>query len=269
MKSILIHAANDEYFDSRLQIALDIVRCVNGHLTLVQAQPYQGFVAVDMFGGTHLLAQALEASSSAQAELRARVDADFKNEGLSWSWQQYDGDTGAVIADAARLCDLIIMSLGETGSMGANPNRALVGEVALATRAPVLAIPGKINSMKLDRAMLAYDGGMEATNALRAALPLLKLAKSVCFAEIEEKQSEFPITDAAVYLSRHGVESEIVTKVANSKAIEECLLDTVQQWQPDYMVMGAYGHGRLRETLFGGVTRYLLGETKIPLLLAH
>lgn len=269
MKSILIHAASDEFMESRLQVALDIARRFKGHLTLVQAQPYSSYMAVDMFGGTHMMAQALEAATAMQAETRKKLDEHLKNEGVPWDWQVYDGATAPVIADASRFADLIVMSLGYTAKMGVSSARSLVGDVALQSRAPILAVPDKMEKIGFDRAMIAYDGGLEASEAMRAALPMLKEAKSVCISEVEEKESEFPATDASVYLSRHGIKSEIDVSSTNGKTVEECLFDKIGGWKPDYVVMGAFGHGRLRETLFGGITRYLMAETKTPLFLAH
>lgn len=269
MKSILLPAANDDFMESRLQVALDIVRRFDGHLTLVQAQPYQAYMSVDMFGGTHFMAQAFTASAEMLTKTREELDKRLDSEGISWDWQIYDGAMGAVIADAARLADIVVMSLGETGKTGANPFRALVGDVALATRTPVLAIPNKISAMAFDRAMIAYDGGEEAVNAIRQSLPMLQQTEAVSIFEIEEKESDFPITDAAIYLSRHGIESEIITDTVKERTIEECLFDKAAQYDANYIVMGAYGHSRLRETILGGVTRYLMGETKVPLLLAH
>ena len=117
--------------------------------------------------------------------------------------------------------------------------------------------------------MVAYDGGFEAANALRAALPLLQAATHVRIAEVETVPEEFPVTDAATYLSRHGVSAEIAVAAKGDHSVEERLLAEVNAWRPDFLVMGAYGHGRWRETLFGGVTRFMLGELGIPVLLAH
>jgi nucleotide-binding universal stress UspA family protein len=72
-----------------------------------------------------------------------------------------------------------------------------------------------------------------------------------------------------MYLSRHGINAEIAVAAKGDQSVEERLLVEANAWAPDFLVMGAYGHGRWRETLFGGVTRFMLGELGIPLLLAH
>lgn len=200
--------------------------------------------------------------------MRSRTEAKLQKEGVNWNWLEFIGQPGAVISDAARLCDLVIMSLGETGKPGPSIYRTLVGEVIFGTATPVLALPAHIRSMQFGRAMAAYDGGAESAAALKAAVPLLSAADDVCIAEIEEKESEFPVTEASLYLSRHGIKNEIETAFTKD-SIEQTLFDMASDWRADYLVMGAYGHSRLRETLFGGVTKYFLHESRIPLLLAH
>ncbi|MFC4291016.1 universal stress protein [Sphingorhabdus arenilitoris] len=268
MKNILVNAGIDDQMESRLQVALDFAHRFDAHLTFVQAQPYQSVMGIDMFGGAHLIAEAMAASDSSMAEMRTKAEAKLAKEGVSWNWLEFIGQPAAVISDAARLCDLVIMSLGETGKSGQNSYRSLVGEVVFGTATPVLAVPAGVQSMQFDRAMVAYDGGAEAAAALKAAVPLLSIANDVRIAEIEEKESEFPITEASLYLSRHGINNEIETAFTKG-SIEETLFDMASDWNADYLVMGAFGHSRLRETIFGGVTRYLMHETKIPLLLAH
>ena len=117
--------------------------------------------------------------------------------------------------------------------------------------------------------MIAYDGGFEAAHAIRAALPMLQAASHVRISEIEIVPEEFPVTDAATYLSRHDISAEIAVAAKGDQSVGERLLAEANAWRPDFLVMGAYSHGRWRETLFGGVTRYMLVELGIPVLLAH
>jgi nucleotide-binding universal stress UspA family protein len=249
MKSIMVHAGSDAGFDSRLQVALDLTRRFNGHLSLILPRPPQDYVAFDMFGGAHFIAEAFEAAEKERAKLRTRIDEILKVEGMPWDWQDFDGTTTEALINAARLGDVMIMSLDATATGAPGHGRALVSDVVTASRTPVLAVPLACNSIAFERAMIAYDGGFEAANAIRAALPMLAASSTVRIAEVEISPDAFPVTDAATYLSRHGISAEI-SVVAKG--------DT-----------SAYGHGRWRETLFGGVTRFLLGEIGVPVLLAH
>lgn len=179
----------------------------------------------------------------------------------------FDGTTSDALINAARLADILIMSLDREDAAGTA--RALISDVVTVSRTPILAVPAKASRLSFDRAMIAYDGGFEAANALRAAVPLLQAASFVRISEIEMVPEQFPITDAATYLSRHGINAEIAVAAKGDPSVEERLLAEANAWAPDFLVMGAYSHGRWREALFGGVTRFMLGALGIPVLLAH
>ena len=267
MKSIMVHAGGDAAFEGRLQVGLDLARRFHGHMSLILPRPTQDYVAFDMFGGAHFVAEAFEAAENEREKLCARIDARLKAEDVPWDWQMFDGTTSDTLINAARLADVLIMSLDAAGAAGTA--RAWISDVVTASRTPVLAVPAKAAPLSFDRAMVAYDGGFEAANALRAALPLLQAASIVRISEIEMVPERFPVTDAATYLSRHGISAEIAVAAKGNQSVEERLLAEANAWAPDLLVMGAYSHGRWRETLFGGVTRFMLGELGIPVLLAH
>jgi nucleotide-binding universal stress UspA family protein len=267
MKSIMVHAGGDAAFEGRLQVGLDLARRFHGHMSLILPRPTQDYVAFDMFGGAHFVAEAFEAAENEREKLCARIDARLKAEDVPWDWQMFDGTTSDALIDAARLADVLVMSLDPVGAAGAA--RAWISDVVTASRTPVLAVPAKTKRISFDRAMVAYDGGFEAANALRAALPLLQAASFVRISEIEIVPEQFPVTNAAMYLSRHGINAEIAVAAKGDQSVEERLLAEANAWAPDFLVMGAYSHGRWRETLFGGVTRFMLGELGIPVLLAH
>jgi nucleotide-binding universal stress UspA family protein len=220
-----------------------------------------------MFGGAHFVAEAFDAAETERAKLCARIDARLQTEDVPWDWQLFDGTTSDALINAGRLADILIMSLDEAGVPG--PARTWVSDVVTGSRTPVLAIPSSCKQMTFDRAMIAYDGGFEAANAVRASLPMLMAATQVRITEVETLPEEFPVTDVATYLSRHGINAEIAVTAKGDQSVEERLLAEATAWKPDFLVMGAYGHGRWRETLFGGVTRFMLGELGIPVLLAH
>ena len=264
MKSIMVHAGGDTAFESRLQAGLALARRFHGHMSLILPRPTQDYVAFDMFSGAHFVAEAFEAAEKEREKLCTRIDARLKAEDVPWDWQMFDGTTSDALINAGRLADVLVMSLDTAGTA-----RAWISDVVTASRTPVLAVPAKAAPLSFDRAMVAYDGGFEAANALRAALPLLQAASVVRISEIEMVPEQFPVTDAATYLSRHGINAEIAVAAKGDQSIEERLLAEANAWAPDFLVMGAYGHGRWRETLFGGVTRFMLGALGIPVLLAH
>lgn len=267
MKSVMVHAGSDAAFEGRLQVGLDLARRFGGHMSLILPRPTQDYVAFDMFGGAHFIAEAFDAAETERERLRTRIEDRLKHEDTPWDWQTFDGTAGDALIAAGRLTDILVMSLDE--GPGRGQGRALISDVVTGSRTPVLAVPAGCAKMAFDRAMVAYDGGFEAATALRAAVPLLKVAHDVRISEIEAVPAEFPSTEAATYLSRHGVAAEISVAARGHQTVEERLLAEVNEWRPDYLVMGAYGHGRWREAVFGGVTRFMLGELGIPVLLTH
>jgi nucleotide-binding universal stress UspA family protein len=270
MKSIMLHVGSDIGFDSRCQVALDIARQCGGHVTLVQPGLAQDFVAYDMAGGAHFVAQAFEAAEEARAKDKERIEADLNNEDVSWDWQIIDGTSkSAILGEAARLSDLAITSFDPDRKGAGQAARSLIGDLTITGRTPVLAVPAGHHGLKFGTALIAYDGGPEASFALRCAVPLLAHFEHVKIVEIGSDDGEFPMTDAAEYLARHGIEARIEAVTKAGKPVEERLMSAVQAMNADLLVMGAYGHSRWREALFGGVTHYVMAEIGVPVLLAH
>jgi len=146
---------------------------------------------------------------------------------------------------------------------------ALASDLPLAVRCPVLAVNSdEPLDFPLARVAVAWDGSAEAANALRSAVPLLGGAE-VTVVTVQDAAADFPATEAVAYLSRHGVKADLRV-VQRSGAVEETISRELAQLRPQLLVMGAFRHSRLREFLFGGVTRYFIEEPGGPaLLLAH
>lgn len=108
---------------------------------------------------------------------------------------------------------------------------------------------------------------------MRAAVPLLAKASKVYLATVTEESSkeryDLPPVEGAEYLSRHGIASEILELPAGDAPAIETLLSAAKSRECSYLVMGAYGHSRLAEMLFGGATRKALTDPQIPMLMAH
>lgn len=269
MKSILVHADDTAAMTTRLESALTLARLRGGHVTLLVNTPFYRFVAMDPFGGAYLAAGALAEAQARDAVLAARLEAELANEDVSWDVVHGDGDLITALASAAALADLSIVTM--TSAM---PDRfdgapLLGGDLALASRAPVLALPEEGGLFDLaGPALVAWNGSAEAATALRAAVPLLA-GRDVTLLRIGAQQGQFPDTAAAKYLARHGVRAELREQAASSLSTGQDLEAAAFDMGAALLVMGAFGRGRLRETLFGGVTRHLLNAARVPLLLAH
>ena len=116
--------------------------------------------------------------------------------------------------------------------------------------------------------MVAWNGSGEAANALRTAIPLLA-GRRVELVSVGKDDGSFPATDALTYLSRHDIHAEARIVERGGVTVEEALEKAAEAMGAGLIVMGAFGKSRLRETLFGGVTQYLVTSGRFPLLLAH
>ncbi|MDT9598999.1 universal stress protein [Sphingosinicella rhizophila] len=267
MKSVLLYANQDSGLEARLQAALDVARRFGGHLSCLQVTPYNSFIMGDPFGGVYALPSV--AMEVAEADDRHREDLEqrLRGEGVSWDWSRFDGQPAQLIVDRSRLADLIVLSLAADRDDALLP---VAADVALHARSLVLAMPRSSRSFDGGGpALVAWNGSAEAANALRLALPMLATAAQVDIVTIAEDDAEFPSTDAAEYLSRHGVRSELHERHHEGRTTCHAIIDTAQTLGAAYVVMGAYGHSRLREAVLGGATRDMMDQSPLPLLLGH
>ncbi|RJF90954.1 universal stress protein [Sphingomonas cavernae] len=270
MKTILLHVHDDAGQEARLQASLDIARATEGHISCAQITPLEYFVGTDPFGGMYAVKEVLAKLRTQETLERARLEARLETEGVSWDWRQFDGNVVQTLVSYARLADVVVLSQPMRNGDPLTEPIPVVPDVAIHARAPILSVPVKAQALNVaGKAMIAWNGSYEAAHALRFALPLLRLAESVHLVEISDDAREFPSTAATDYLSRHGIAAEMQEIPRAGRDAGAALLHQAAELGASYVVMGAYGHSRLREMMLGGVTRKLLGESPIPLLLAH
>lgn len=259
MRSILCPADSSKAFPCRLETALALARVTGGHLTLQIATPLAQIAAWEPFGGAALSAAAITQARDDDETLARMLAEKLTPQDVSFDIRIADEARIDAMASASRLADVVVMSIADPA----------LEEVALTVRCPVLAVPGEKPASDFGGpVVIAWDGGHESANALRAALPLLRLARPVHVVTVREKSGDFPPTEALKYLSRHGVHAEL-HELERSGPISETIAEKAGQLGAGMIVMGVFGHSRLREMLLGGVSRDLLDRSQIPLLLAH
>lgn len=272
MKSILLHVDGDSCMEARMQVALDLARAANGHITCLQAVSYEVFAPGDFYGSA--MAAAMPRIKEAAEALRAKVEADLANEDASWEWRFLYGMAESRLLEQSALHDIIVVGPHDIGEEGSHGPSAMAGELAIKAPVPVLVVPG--DTKKFDTgapALIAWNGSSEACVALRMAVPLLAMSDKVIIASVAEQDDgarfDFPIGEAARYLSRHGIEAEVVEIPRGDASISDTLFSAAQMRDCGMLVMGAYGHSRLAEMLMGGVTRRALSDPQMPILLGH
>ncbi len=174
------------------------------------------------------------------------------------------------IARRARLSDLTVLApnLRDTPQF---VNEAALG--VLYGSASGLMMNG-LPTSQFDRILVAWDSSKAAASAVRAALPYLTRANEVtiaCFDPVasEELGGVDPGTDVSTWLSHHGCNVVLSQYPSGGREIGQCIQDRARELGADLVVMGAYGHSRLLQAVFGGTTRSILEQTEIPVLMAH
>lgn len=266
MKSILLFANDDRGFEARLQAALDLARAGGGHISCMQARPFNAFVVSDPFGGLYAPAALMKQLDEVDSLHQEQVEARLRAEGVAWDWQRHDGDPGHALLARSSLADVIVVDLpGDDDAP-----LAIAAEVGLHARSAVLAVPrGDRRFDPAGKVMVAWNGSPESAHALRLALPVLAIADSVTLVTIADESGRFPLLEASQYLARHGIASELAERPAVGRSPAQALLAAAAEIGAASIVMGAYGHTRLREAILGGVSRDMLRHSPLPLLLAH
>jgi nucleotide-binding universal stress UspA family protein len=258
MRSILVQAGHDAGMTARLDTALGIARFSGGHVTVLVDTPVAGYVTADPYGGSYVAHAAIAAALEADDRFADEVAERLRDDDVPFDVLQSELDPVDALASAARLADLVVVSRS-TG---------LAGDLALAARCPVLALADDQSLiLPLARVCIAWDGGDEAAQALRGAVPLLAGCAQVSVLTVtRDVPAGFPPTDALRYLARHGIKAELTDLVCGD-SVEQTLAAEVKRYGAQLLVMGAYSHSRVREFLLGGVTRFLLKDSDAPPLL--
>jgi len=273
MKSILFNAHQDPGHSRRLDVVLDLARAFDSHLTLLTAMPYEVAASNDPYGAA--FAAMVPVWREEVRKLREETERDLANEDVPWDWVDKAGPVALALLKRSSLADLVVVGEREPRAGGEAPSFT-AGELALTADCPVLVLPDECKRMDLDKpALVAWDGSAEASHALRAALPFLKRASTVYLATVQTKKGaskdkfDLPPIRGADYLSHHGISSEMVELEQSENGTAQAIRNAADVRDVGLIVMGAYGRTRLSEWVFGGVTRAMLSDVRVPLLLKH
>lgn len=272
MKSILLYANEDAGQSARLQAALELARTFGAHITCLQVTPYDAFVAGDPFSGVYIVPEILETVAKLKDEGRARLEPKLRAAEVSWSWLDLDGVPERCLLDQSQLADVVVISAPHGTDLSVRGTLAIAGSVCVHARSAVLAVPGSGSGKPLDCrgvALVAWNGSPEAAHALRMARPMLAHASAVHIVSVAPTADGWSIDQAIDYLHLHGITAEPHTLDRSRLSVAEAIIQEAEARSARYIVMGAYGHARLREAVLGGVTRDMLRLNDTPMLLSH
>lgn len=177
----------------------------------------------------------------------------------------------AVLAHARRT-DLIVLTRPEAAE---HARDLMFQHILFGAGRPILLMPERMREgFAWERVLVAWDAGREAARAVADALPFLKQARQVVVATVDATPShgghgEAPGRGLAAYLARHGVCVEVNNIDGLGRGEAAALIDAARAMDADMLVMGGYGHARVREWVFGGVTRALTANPALPILISH
>lgn len=274
-RTILVHVDGSKESSERTSLAIDLARQFDATLVGLTAGLPQ--LPIELYSAEFGL---IAAGPQYNEFDRKHLEAEFgktaaafqkatEGSGLETSWRAIFEPPSIAIIRAATVADLVVLGVGDHSLLG-NLSAPSSGDVVLRVGRPILVVPGTQNRAKTENVLVAWKDTAEAQRAIADALPFMKQAKSVVVAQVHEGSRRPPqIDDAIGFLLRHGIAAKAQVIQSNGAPVEDQVLDFAKRSQVDLIVAGAYGHSRVREWVFGGVTRGLLTRSPVPCLLSH
>ncbi len=274
IRTLLASASQDPGREARLNLACDIARAFDAEILgagSASVEPVfdDAFAVGAMTGEVATLYQ--DIAESEVRENRASFETIAAARGVEARWTGHIGYPAAIVNDAARAADLILVAARSPGVPFRAPDPV---EVIAGSGRPVLVVPAApVRAPIGSPAVLAWKDSRECRLAAAAALPLLKVASrthvlSVCQEEDAEAVCD-GLAEVQAWLSRHGVKASSEVLVRNETPAARRLLDRAAALEAGLIVSGAYGHLRLTEWVLGGVTRSFLADSSLCLLMAR
>ena len=295
LRDIVVVLDDSASSEVRLTLAVALAQQHGAHLTglsaldlLMPARPVgrpRGSPAMDTLSEPQLLnwgaappvgypeadAQVAEKAEGMEAEFRQRLRLG----GLQGDWRMASSKVSETVVFQARHADLVILGQNDPDHPPPPAGRQLAADVLMNSGRPILVVPyvGRFETFGT-KILVGWNSSREAVRAVNDAIPLLAKATSVTILEAFSTGRK-PATDGATsadiarHLARHGIAAEITRTGMDGIAASDALLSYAADISADLLVIGGYGHSRLRELILGGVTRELLQHMTLPVLMSH
>jgi nucleotide-binding universal stress UspA family protein len=273
-KTILVHLNDSRRAEKVLEPAAQLAVRFNAHLIglhVCSAVPASPIPMASSALGSIVAAERRNSEAIAETFKRMTTGQPYVAE---WQLQKVSHlNLAAVVMERGRAANLIVA--GQTDpEWDLSPVMDFPEHLALQSGRPVLVIPyaGRYPTIGR-RVVVAWKPSRESARAVFDALPLLLEAETVHILEVKERPDDAstlaPDTAIAAALARHGIRPEVRTSLASEISIGDEILSRAADLDADLLVMGAYGHSRFRELVFGGTTRHIARHMTLPTLLSH
>ena len=274
-KSILVHYDAGKTAPARLETAIGIAGAFGAHVACLYAlsaapDPSYGYEAAQIMREAQLRRR-----DEMLAAARRGYEECLRRTGFEKAeWRASEADALGAVALHARYADLVVIGQ-QNPEWPSGVDKDFERSLPLAAGRPVLVVPYAFERRPVGRHVLvAWNASREAARAVNDALPLLERASHVHVVAFQPEKSgaahgEEPGADIARYLTRHGVKVTVSRYDAPDMDVGNQLLSRAFDLSADLIVMGAWGHSRLREFILGGVTRTLLESMTVPVLMSN
>jgi nucleotide-binding universal stress UspA family protein len=275
-KDLLVIVDTSPSCEARVDVAAALAARFGAHLTGLYISPPLDLppATVDASLTPELVVRQLQVQSEARDRAQQIFTRRAKGPGVTTEWRVAEGVPGDIAVLHARYADLTVVGQVDPEADAPVPTD-LPERVVLGAGHPVLVVPyaGTFKTVG-QRVLVAWNGTREAARAVHDALPLLQGASTVTALTVNASgglhgDDEGPAGDLARHLERHGVRAEPDAFKSDDVGVGALLLSRAADLVADLMVMGAYGHSRLREVVLGGTTREIFRSMTLPVLMAH
>jgi nucleotide-binding universal stress UspA family protein len=281
-KDVIVIFTDPHGSANRLNIAVETARPGSAHLIGLYLVPPITLLGGGLpYAGTENEIQALEAIEAERranalqtaGEVENALRAAAERAELTYEWRLVEGDVVHSAVLHALHVDIAILGQNDPEHPAVAPH--LPESVLLGSGRPVMIVPyaGRFDTVG-SNVLVAWNATREAARAVNDAMPILQKAEKVTVLSINPPSEEagrpvWPGADIALHLARHGVKAEASSTVSHDIDVGNAILSRAADFGSDLIVMGGYGHSRQREFILGGVTRTLLGQMTVPIIMSH
>ncbi len=261
-----------------MDAAIMLARDQEAHLICLYVVPQY---KINLFTGYDASPKVLknfkDAHLDAANTIAEKLEKKRKSEDIAAKWRVVESETSDVVplmVEHSRVADVLVVGQQDSSNMEL-VEQTLSEQILMQSGRPILQVPTTTPVKGFGRQVLvAWDGGRQATRAVFDALPVLQSAENVHLLWVDPPRSadgrfETMRVEMTETLARHGVSVASVEAASGGMTVGEVLLDQVSKTGCDLLVLGAYGHWRMREYVLGGTTRHILQHADVPSLMSH
>jgi nucleotide-binding universal stress UspA family protein len=277
-KDILVYIDGSEGSYATLTLAAELAQrfrsyLIGLHVIGATLPSYDPTAYLDRVPGSRLLGPANDAAQRLAHDWETRFQDELRQSGIEGEWHLDEGMVADSVAKEARCVDLAIVTQVDPSNPHLGTHRYVPQEVMLSSGRPILVVPHSGTMQKLgENILIGWNGSRESARAGNDALPFLEIAASVTVLSVNPLRVYEEVTvarDIVPHLARHGVRAVNAQCERRSSGTGSTLLAYAADSGADLLVIGGYGHSRLRELILGGVSRGVLERVTLPVLMSH